>query len=618
MNTINTDLLPPLFDQVLTYYGNTTPSQYARSDIVKALENGIVNAAADSVRAARALGEEVSSKDVELKTVDRLSGANLSRTALIEQLRTTVLFDSVVLEIAVLLLEAQIDLRLKSSDSFDLSGIKFMKDRESSGEIANWCQGVLESTMRGTANDTPGFWSAFRRQPPEGLRILVEGIQFSATLRDAVPYTISVAWRLVEPLLAEPGQDKPIRLLHISDLHLVEDLREQGRSMRRPLGVATHNFNTARHLGLTVSGLNPRFDMVLATGDLTTDGSRGSFETLLQYVQSGSVSGANPMRIAAYGLNAGKSRRLLIPGNHDRFDGEFVPGQRLSLLFEEVLGTHHHYPYVVGYRPPNRTFDSLTLLFFVSDSSLPEGRESNEVEAWARALSHGYIGTEESKELIRQAELAVDEGKVRGLDGTALDFDPANTIRIAVLHHHPVVTAKADLERPNNEQPRWRRFLRDPLGEMNLVKKNIESSLMRMDGADEFLSSCFQAGIQLVLFGHQHFPYSRMIVPESGGAVTSPFGDIKSIRAFCCPTTLEHKAPSNGFYVFDFFDKAKVSMNSYVSMRIDGGDSPTFSPDASRSLNFDLNEGAALSGDDFNTAYMVKVPEASLAKTMPQ
>ena len=233
MNIINTDLLPPLFDQVLTHYGGMTPWQYARSDIVKAFENGIVNAAADRVRTARALGEEEEqfSEYVELKTFDRLSGANLSRAALIEQLNLTVPLDSVVLEIAVLLVEAQIDLRLKGTDSFNLSGIEFRRGKQSADDIAKWCQGVLEMTMQGAANDTRGFWSAFRRQRPEGLRILVEGIQLSATLRDAVPYTIRVAWPLVEPLLAEPGQDKRIRLLHISDLHLVEDLREQGRKM---------------------------------------------------------------------------------------------------------------------------------------------------------------------------------------------------------------------------------------------------------------------------------------------------------------------------------------------------------------------------------------------------
>jgi len=567
------------------------------------------------------LAEQDSSDYVELRTFDRLSGANLSRAALIEQLQRTVPLDTVVLEIALLLVEAQIDLRLKGGNGkgFKLSGIEFVNEEGHSADIAGWCQSVLHSTMQGAANDTPTFWSSFRRQRPEGLRILVEGIQFSATLRDAVPYKIRVDTRLVEPLLAESRQNERIRLLHVSDLHLVEDITEPGRSMKRPFGAATHNFNTARVLGLTVSGLKPAFDMVLATGDLTTDGKRGSFETLRQYIQSGSVTGENPMRIAAYGLNAGKGRRLLIPGNHDRFEGKFVPGQRRSGLFEEVLDTPDHYPYVVGYRPPGREKASLTLLFFVFDSSLPEGRESRDVNGWARALSHGYIGKEEvTKAFNERACDIAKEGKVKGLDGEPVDFDPSNTIRIAALHHHPVVTAKADEERAHRERSAWSRWLSDPMGELHLVKKDIESSLMSMDGAEEFLRGCLGAGIQLLLFGHQHFPYHRLIVPKDGLPVTSPFGDTNAIHAFCCPTTLEYSGPGNGFYIFDFFDKTKVSMDSYVSMRNDKRDSLPFTRDARTSCSFDL--AAAPSDEDLKSAYVVErstSPSAAAERLTP-
>ena len=82
--------------------------------------------------------------------------------------------------------------------------------------------------------------------------------------------------------------------------------------------------------------------MLVATGDLTTDGSRESFETVLQYVQSGSVSGENPMRIAAYGLGASRSQRILVPGNHDRYAGQaalFRVGEDSRRGFEQVLET---------------------------------------------------------------------------------------------------------------------------------------------------------------------------------------------------------------------------------------------------------------------------------------
>jgi 3',5'-cyclic AMP phosphodiesterase CpdA len=427
----------------------------------------------------------------------------------------------------------------------------------------------------------------------------------SATLRDAVPYKIRIEKRLVEPLLAESRQDERIRLLHISDLHLVEDITETGRDMMKPFGAATHNFNTARALGLTVSGLKPEFDMVLATGDLTTDGRRGSFETVRQYIQSGSLSGENPMRIAAYGLNAGKGRRLLIPGNHDRFEGKFVTGQRLSGLFEEMLKTPVHYPYVVGYRPPHKASTSLTLLFFVFDSNLPEGRESNDPDAWGRALSYGHIRKEEvTKAFNERARDIVKERKVKGLDGQLVEFDPNNTIRIATLHHHPVVSAEAEEEKAHRERRTWKRWLLAPLSELRLIKKDVESNWMKMEGAEEFLRGCFDAGIQLLLFGHQHLPYHRVIVPSDQLPVTSPFGETHAIYAFCCPTTLEYSAPGNGFYVFDFFDKTNVSLDSYVLMHNGRQDLLPFTRDARTSFTFDL---AALPSDEgLKSAYFLE------------
>jgi 3',5'-cyclic AMP phosphodiesterase CpdA len=595
----NTDLLPPLFDQVLSHYGDGAAGPDTRSDIVTALENGIVDAAADSVRSARMLPDWSKSKETgevtELKTVDRLSGTNLSRAALIEQLQTTVPLSRVVLEIALLLIEAQIDLRLKRGKSFELSGIEFVCENTEE-DIASWCQSILQSTLQGTTNDTPSVWSRLGPHHPAGLRILVEGMQLSATLRDAVPYKIRVKNHLIDPKLAEPRPDARIRLLHISDLHLVEDITEEGRSLGRPILAATHSFNMARLLGKRVDGFNPKFDLVLATGDLTTDGRRGSFETVLQYFQSGPSSGENKMRIRNFGLNAGKARRLLIPGNHDRFGGELVPNQRHSDVFEKVLGTPHPYPYVVGYRPPGREPTSLTLLFFVFDSTLPEGRESSGWSGWARAIAQGRIGSEEISEAFdNQAQDIVKNGKVRGLSGEVLDFDPKNTVRIAVLHHHPVVTPGADEEIARREQGGWRW--------PRLSKKEFDAELVKMNGAEEFLRGCFRAGVQLILFGHQHFPYRRLIKLKNMDEVQGPFGAIKAIYAFCCPTTLEFKAPSNGFYVFDFFDKANVTIDSYISMRDGKKNSMGFTRDTKTSRSYDL---AAPDQSDLESAYTVQ------------
>ena len=561
-----------------------------RSDLVKALENEIVDSAADTVRHARMIPDPSAPKTTEvteLKTFDRLSGTNLSRASLLKQLQKAVPLSREVLEIALLLIEAQIDLRLNRGKSFELSGITFdCEDKE--GDTSSWCRNILPSILQGTTNDRASVWSRIGKHHPEGLRIFVEGMQLSATLREAAPYTIRVKNHLMAPKLADPGSDARIRLLHISDLHLVEDITEQGTSLRRPMLAATHCFNTARVLGNRIDALNPNFNVMVATGDLTTDGLRGSFETVLQYVQSGPSSGENKMRISYFGLNAEKARRLLIPGNHDRFAGKLVPNQHINYTFEEVLGTTDHYPYVVGYRPPNRVkeIDSLTLLFLVFDSTLPEGRESNDVKSWAQAIAQGRIGSEEILEAKNLIRAAVENKMIKGLSGEELEFDPSNTVRIAVLHHHPVVTPSADQEtaRRNKLGP-----VRRQLERLLSSKKDLDAELMKMNGADEFLRGCLSTNIQLILFGHQHFPYQRLIKPDCAAEVRGPFGPIKAIHAFCCPTTLEFTAPANGFYVFDFIDKTNLTMDSYVSTRDRRGNSMGFDCDFRVSQKIDLD-----------------------------
>src|SRR5882724_5894516 len=112
MDIPNTDLLPPLFDQVLTHYGENIIAPYGRREIINILANEIVNVAVDRQRSAEMVPGYDGSQDaaVELTTFDRLSGEHLSRADLSEKLQMTLSLNKLVIEIALLLVEAQIDL----------------------------------------------------------------------------------------------------------------------------------------------------------------------------------------------------------------------------------------------------------------------------------------------------------------------------------------------------------------------------------------------------------------------------------------------------------------------------------------------------------------------------
>jgi hypothetical protein len=567
----NTDLLPPLFDRFLELDEAERRNPFAakvaidgarvREQIVTALETGIVNAAANSWR--RRSRDAVlhqrpnDAGDVCLTTSDRLSGADISRAGLVAQLQAATKLRTTVLEVALLLVEAQIDLRLKGGKSFELSGLSFARGEEGRVEqAADWCKVILDPAVQRLTRERGVPWWPFAKGDTAGIRVLLETLQLSATVRDALPYVITVVRHRVEPLIAQQASSEGIRLLHVSDLHIVDDIASKGGREKIPFGVPTHSVDRASTVATAVRGLTPRYDLLIATGDLTAGGGRASFETVLQYLQQGAVTGENPMRIATQGLSATPSQRILLPGNHDRYANKVVLGQRLNSLFEDVLQTHRGYPYWVGYRP-HREVDNpkaLTLLFVVFDSTLPEGREGIAPNDWAGAVAQGEVRAAELDEALELLNglLEPDEKKIARLGGGEMTFDPANTIRIALLHHHPVEKAVLPPETDVAKRSVFETvgdFLASPLR----AKSKLEKRLMAMSGSDVFLRGCFRCGVQLVLFGHQHYPYQRLIRFTGANDFKSPFGVSRPyIRAFCCPTTLQYDAPAYGFYVFDF------------------------------------------------------------------
>lgn len=613
VNIQHRDLLPPIFDQILVHYESEIAASFldralkiaarphVRADIMTALENGIINAAAEQERAAARLPKHLRAQGpasfeentvVMLATFDRLSGNHLSRAAICQDIQKAVSLSRIVAEIAVLLIEAQIDLRLKASKSFKLAGIEFAYaggDPNAGGEpknIAGWYQDLRQPALHSSQYDVLTVWKRIGRHRPEGLRVLVEGLQLSATLRDAVPYTIKVDKRLVEPLLVALSKDR-IRLLHISDLHMVEDLTDPQRGRSPTLGQPMHNFEAAKALGRTVDALSPAFDVLAATGDLTTDGTRGSFETVLQYIRSGSISGENKMRTAVFGMNAGKARRLLLPGNHDRYGGAKIGRQRISSTFEDVLGTSRKYPYVCGFRPPGGAKEDLTVLFFVFDSTLTTESKGK----LADKMAVGIVTRDELDDLRKFAAEIVESKRVGSIGGDVLCFDPKNTVRVALLHHAPVKEAtEQEVQRKEGRLASW---LRSSL-------ESMQEHTTRLIGADDFLAKCLSSGIQLVLFGHLHAGYQRGVVFKGDRAVETPFGPAKALRAFCCATTLEVNDKGNGFYVFDFIDKDTVSSDFYCSMTGSGSSPVHFSRVANKSGRFDLS---TLSDSERKIAY---------------
>jgi len=387
-------------------------------------------------------------------------------------------------------------------------------------------------------------------------------LQLSATLRTAVPYTINVDWSLIEPFLPQKASDDHIRVLHISDLHLTENLVHPEQAKSHILWQKRHDPKMLMRLSQAIDGLNPAFELLAVTGDLTGDGSRESFDSASQYIQEGPIKGRNTKRSPLWGINAKRGSFVLWPGNHDRYSGNHghhigvrLPLQRLDGRFEEYFELpkkQPDYPYVVGFKSQRTNDAELTLLLFVFDSGLIDPRMEASLY---RRIAYGQITDGEITKLNKLSQ-TVSEGNVDDLFGTAMHITPDNTIRIALLHHHPVTSF--EIEKKEEEQRRhpFKSFFAEP----RKVVASMSYELTNLQGAERFVKGCFEAGIQIILFGHDHTEFRRAVFAKKG--VKSPFGITTHIRTFCCPSALQiSKECKNGFYVFDFIDKNEFNVD---------------------------------------------------------
>jgi Calcineurin-like phosphoesterase len=167
------------------------------------------------------------------------------------------------------------------------------------------------------------------------------------------------------------------KIAQLSDFHFTANLGNQGRAYyKRPFLFAKakgHDISKVARLYQKIEKLeraSGKFDLMLATGDLSTDGSRKAIMNALDFLRQSELRDGSS-RVATRGLNAGATRRILLPGNHDRFTRAWVGFQKPGTFFERTLGIPTEYPHAVGYRRqgvPNVP-DEPAVLFFVFDST---------------------------------------------------------------------------------------------------------------------------------------------------------------------------------------------------------------------------------------------------------
>ena len=82
----------------------------------------------------------------------------------------------------------------------------------------------------------------------------------------------------------------PLRIVHISDLHFVENPFETGGKWRsRSFRAKSHSVDHAGLLAETLAMMSGGIDLLVVTGDVSTDGSDGAFLAARSYLERESV-----------------------------------------------------------------------------------------------------------------------------------------------------------------------------------------------------------------------------------------------------------------------------------------------------------------------------------------
>ena len=240
---------------------------------------------------------------------------------------------------------------------------------------------------------------------------------------------------MTEARALKPSQDTPLRILHLSDLHVGEG--DDPVSLLQPLAAALRD-------GYEGLGLE-RLDYLVVSGDITSRASPAEFEQAREL-----VSGI----IEQFSLTA--ERCILVPGNHDldwnteayRFEnkrqvdtrrlkpGLFVELERGYLLREEAkyperfknFSQHFYHPLTQRAYPLAPEEQCLPLLFTESRLQFLAMNSAWEIDEYfpersgicEQALSRG----------LSSADQALAQARKRG----ELPRD-ARVLRLAVLHH---------------------------------------------------------------------------------------------------------------------------------------------------------------------------------------
>ena len=240
-----------------------------------------------------------------------------------------------------------------------------------------------------------------------------------------------------------------LKILHISDLHIAGDLMIPTRGFPKRHNPALLQAVTSYYHATTP-------DYVFVTGDVSTDGELTSLQSANTFLTSQTSGGA-------VGLNLGKGKYFVTPGNHDRYASRWGPIATQCKNFEKVFGDLYQFqgrPRSVGWMidPGGLRVRVLTI-----DSMGDAGW------TFAKGRVHGD-----------------DIDWLREIYEEDLRNDDLGDLRALLLHHHVAI--------PDNREFKY---------------------LTELKNREDLLEGMLRGDIDAVFFGHEHYKYAGLTSYEA-------------------------------------------------------------------------------------------------------
>jgi len=283
-----------------------------------------------------------------------------------------------------------------------------------------------------------------------------------------------------EIALNDMKADAPLKLLHISDLHICHPTSLQNeiasvmKRVEQRLGERIDiEFASDKHLNALATAVRQLDPAVICiTGDVTTFGDKSSFERAAQFL------------LSIKQRNDGTQRKIVAtPGNHDVLASQLSAllqrhGIRAQLVKAYFMGVIGHLRRLLlrtdisaDAQAPLRNY-----LQFLNDAACITGRAEVARVNGDAVLCMPFGSVSLDPLWINQGGAATDEfNRFRAL----LSTESARDIIVALLHHNPISSP-------------------------DVIEPRVTQAYNSMTGASTFVQEMQRVGTDMILYGHQH------------------------------------------------------------------------------------------------------------------